>query len=68
VQEELLHYETRLLKLRHLHTEAALEAARKGKDYQPNKTSDAHIMQHTRNVEKLHRDIEAKIMQKHVEL
>ncbi|XP_011498576.1 PREDICTED: alpha-2-macroglobulin receptor-associated protein [Ceratosolen solmsi marchali] len=68
LKEELLHYETRLLKLRHLHTEAALEAARKGKDYKPNKTSDTHISQHTRNVEKLHRDIEAKIMQKHVEL
>ncbi|KAJ8674115.1 hypothetical protein QAD02_005377 [Eretmocerus hayati] len=68
LKEELFHYETRLLKLRHLHTEAALEAARKGKEYEPDATSDNQIKRHVKNVEKLHRDIEDRIMQKHVEL
>ena len=56
------------MKLRHLHTEAALEAARKGKDYVANATQNTHIKKHARNVEKLHKDIEAKIMEKHIEL
>ncbi|XP_015597936.1 alpha-2-macroglobulin receptor-associated protein [Cephus cinctus] len=69
LKEELLHYESRLLKLRHLHTEAALEAARKGKPYDlQNSTVQQHIKKHTRTVEKLHMDIETKIMQKHIEL
>ena len=69
MQEELLHYESRLLKLRHLHTEAALEAARNGKSYDiDNDTNRQHIKKHARTVEKLHMDLEAKIMQKHVEL
>lgn len=56
------------MKLRHLHTEAALEAARNGKEYKPNTTHVTHIKRHTMDVEKLHKDIESKIMQKHVEL
>lgn len=67
VQEELLHYESRLLKLRHLHTEEALEAARKGHDLD-NSTTEQHIKKHVRTIQKLHMDIENKIMQKHTEL
>lgn len=69
LKEELLHYESRLLKLRHLHTEAALEAAKKGKEYDlDNATSRQHIKKHARTVEKLHMDLEAKILSKHAEL
>lgn len=69
LKEELFHYEGRLLKLRHLHTEAALETARKGKSHDTeNPTVDQHIKKHTRTVQKLHMDIESKIMQRHSEL
>lgn len=68
LQEELHHYESRLLKLRHLHTEAALEAARKGKENYDSMNSSQHIKKHARTVEKLHMDLEAKILQKHTEL
>ena len=69
LKEELLHYEGRLLKLRHLHTEAALEAARLGKSHDlDNNTMQQHIKKHARTVEKLHIDIETKIMQRHSEL
>lgn len=65
----MLHYEGRLLKLRHLHTEAALEAARQGKQYDlENSTMEQHIKKHARTIQKLHTDLEAKIMQKHSEL
>lgn len=67
-QEELLHYEGRLLKLRHLHTEAALDAARKGKEYDiENSTMEQHIKKHARTVQKLHADLETKILQRHSE-
>ena len=63
------HYELRLMKLRHLHTEAALEAARKGKAFDfENSTDQSHIKKHARTVEKLHMEIESKIFQKHTEL
>ncbi|XP_076765986.1 alpha-2-macroglobulin receptor-associated protein [Xylocopa sonorina] len=69
LKQELLHYEGRLLKLRHLHTEAALEAARQGKKYEiDNSTHEQHIKKHARTVQKLHADLEAKIMQRHSEL
>ncbi|XP_043492083.1 alpha-2-macroglobulin receptor-associated protein [Polistes fuscatus] len=69
LKEELLHYESRLIKLRHLHTEAALEAARKGKSYDlDNSTSQQHIKKHARTVQKLHTELETRIMQKHTEL
>ncbi|XP_014205942.1 alpha-2-macroglobulin receptor-associated protein [Copidosoma floridanum] len=64
LKEELLHYETRLIKLRQMHTDAALEAARQGKD-QPN---DTHIKRHVLSVEKLHNEIQDKILSKHTEL
>lgn len=69
LKEELLHYEGRLLKLRHLHTEAALEAARQGKHYEVgNSMKEQHIKKHARTVQKLHTDLESRIMQRHSEL
>ncbi|XP_012163544.1 alpha-2-macroglobulin receptor-associated protein [Bombus terrestris] len=69
LKEELLHYEGRLLKLRHLHTEAALEAARQGKPYDiENSTMEHHIKKHSRTVQKLHADLETRILQRHSEL
>lgn len=69
VQEELLHYESRLLKLRHLHAEEALKAAQKEQVYDlDNSTTEQHIKKHVRTVQKLHMDLENKIMQKHTEL
>ncbi|XP_076655488.1 alpha-2-macroglobulin receptor-associated protein [Halictus rubicundus] len=68
LKEELLHYEGRLLKLRHLHTEAALEVARKKKaNSVDNSTNEQRIKKHARTVQKLHMDLEAKII-KHTEL
>jgi len=66
-QEELLHYESRLLKLRHLHAEEALEAAQKQHDSETS-TAEQHIKKHVRTVQKLHMDLENKIMQRHTEL
>ncbi|XP_034949388.1 alpha-2-macroglobulin receptor-associated protein [Chelonus insularis] len=68
LKEELQHYETRLLKLRHLHTEAALEAARNGKNYDPDNSTKQNIKKHARTVEKLHADIESRILERHTEL
>ncbi|XP_015111684.1 alpha-2-macroglobulin receptor-associated protein [Diachasma alloeum] len=68
LKEELRHYETRLLKLRHLHTEAALEAARNGKDYDADNSTKQNIKKHARTVEKLHADIESRILERHTEL
>ncbi|XP_012268426.2 alpha-2-macroglobulin receptor-associated protein [Athalia rosae] len=69
LKEELHHYERRLLKLRHLHAATALAEAKKNnkQDYD-NSTADKSIKKHARTVEKLHLELEAKIMQKHVEL
>lgn len=64
-----MHYESRLLKLRHLHTEGALEAAKKGQLHDSeNSTAEQHIKKHVRTVQKLHKDLETKIMQRHTEL
>lgn len=69
LKEELTHYEGRLLKLRHYHTEAALEAARRGKQFElENSTLEQQIKKHARHVEKLRADLEAKIIQRHTEL
>ncbi|KAG5317490.1 AMRP protein, partial [Pseudoatta argentina] len=69
LKEELLHYESRLLKLRHLHAEEALEAAQKKQLHDlENSTAEQHIKKHIRTVQKLHMDLETKIMQKHTEL
>lgn len=72
---ELLHYENRLLKLRHMQAEAALND-----DYNKKKIKisggksngmqmmEDNIKKHERKVEKIHLDIETRIMQKHIEL
>lgn len=70
---ELLHYEKRLLKLRHLQVEAVLGAEQRGKKMPGEKVKIGEMMDETikkqaRKVEKLHLDLEARIMQKHVEL
>ncbi|CAK9795351.1 Alpha-2-macroglobulin receptor-associated protein [Anthophora quadrimaculata] len=69
LKEELSHLEGRLLKLRHLHTQAALEAARQRNPYElENSTMEQHIKKHARTVQKLHAHLEEKIMQRHSEL
>lgn len=75
MQVELLHYENRLLKLRHLQAEAALGSERHAKKEKMagEKTEGLQVMEETikkqaRKVEKLHLDLETRIMQKHVEL
>lgn len=71
---ELLHYEKRLLKLRHLQLEAALDNSHKNKKLGPGDkvyvadVMDDAIKKHARKVEKIHIDLEARIMQKHIEL
>lgn len=72
IRTELLHYENRLLKLRHYQVEAALYE-QKHPDKEKDKTNGAllmkdHIKKQTRKVEKIHLDLETKIMQKHIEL
>lgn len=68
-----MHYENRLLKLRHLQAEAEIAKDRlESKPY--GKPSEAHILhmdkikKQVRKAEKLHTDLEARIMQKHIEL
>ncbi|XP_046616103.1 alpha-2-macroglobulin receptor-associated protein isoform X1 [Neodiprion virginianus] len=69
LKEELRHYERRLLKLRHFHTSAALADGKRGKSEDfDNSTAEKNVKKHARIVEKLHLDLETKIMQKHVEL
>ncbi|KAJ8866820.1 hypothetical protein PR048_032681 [Dryococelus australis] len=72
---ELLHYENRVLKLRHMQAEAATGTERhKSKEAQlGGKTEGLRMMEDNlkkqmRKVEKLHVELEAKIMQRHVEL
>ncbi|KAG8331263.1 low density lipoprotein receptor- protein associated protein 1 [Homalodisca vitripennis] len=70
---ELFHYEKRLLKLRHLQVEAALAGDSRGKKQAGEKltlseVNDETIKKQARKVEKLHLDLEARIMQKHIEL
>lgn len=72
LQVELFHYEKRLLKLRHMQVEAVL-AADSGKKQAGDKLTLSDINNETikkqaRRVEELHIDIEARIMQKHIEL
>lgn len=75
IRTELLHYENRLLKLRHLQAEAAL-SEKKHKDKE-NVTGDKsngqmlledNIKKTARKVEKMHLNLETKIMQRHIEL
>lgn len=72
---ELMHYENRLLKLRHMQAESALnEEYHKEKEKMAGvkndglKMMDENIKKQARKVDRLHLDIETKIMQKHIEL
>lgn len=72
---ELLHYENRLLKLRHLQAEQALKedfhnkkAKVLGEKPNGHKIMEDSIRKHARKVEKIHLDLETKIMQRHIEL
>ncbi|XP_023944367.2 alpha-2-macroglobulin receptor-associated protein isoform X2 [Bicyclus anynana] len=62
---ELKHYESRLLKLRMLHADH-LSAAGDKMDYFADQQQ--MIKKHTRKVEKLHADLEGRIMARHTEL
>lgn len=68
-----MHYENRLLKLRHLHAEAEASGVRKAKLAGHKPSEGALLMEDTikkqeRKVEKLRIDLETRIMQKHIEL
>lgn len=72
---ELMHYENRLLKLRHMQAEHALNSDKYGEKIKiaGDKPNGMQMMEDTikkqaRKVEKLHLDLETRIMQKHVEL
>lgn len=70
---ELRHYEDRLLKLRNLQVEAAFLDKKDDLNMSGVKNDGAQIMVDTikkqaRKVEKLHYDLESKIMERHVEL
>ncbi|XP_066993825.1 alpha-2-macroglobulin receptor-associated protein [Anabrus simplex] len=70
---ELLHYENRLLKLRHLQAEAALGADRRAQKMAGEKPEglllvEENIKKQARKAEKLHLDLETRIMQRHIEL
>lgn len=72
---ELLHYENRLLKLRHMQAEHAINTEKytekmkiAGEKTDGHRLMEDNIKKQSRKVEKLHLDIESRIMQKHVEL
>lgn len=70
---ELLHYENRLLKLRHLQAEAAFgtgHRAAKPAGEKPATLEDLEdsIKKHARKADKLHAHLESKIINKHLEL
>lgn len=72
---ELLHYENRLLKLRHLQAEAALnkQGHIEKEKLAGGKTDgmlllEDNIKKQSRKVEKMHLDLETRIMQRHIEL
>ncbi|XP_063228088.1 alpha-2-macroglobulin receptor-associated protein [Bacillus rossius redtenbacheri] len=72
---ELMHYENRVLKLRHMQAEAAVGSDRRqAKEAQLGAKTDGirmmedNVKKQMRKVEKLHLELEAKIMQRHVEL
>lgn len=73
IRVELSHYEKRLLKLRRMHVDAALEEELKKKSKDLDKLSAAEITEdmikkQTRKVAKLHLDIESRIAARHSEL
>jgi len=71
----MLHYENRLLKLRHLHAEAEANAQRHIEKKEISKQlsesaklTEENIKKSERKVEKLKLDLETRIVQKHIEL
>lgn len=73
IRVELAHYEKRLLKLRRMHVDAAMEEEMRKKSKNLDKLSTAEITEdmikkQTRKVAKIHLDLESKIMSKHSEL
>lgn len=75
LQSELLHYENRLLKLRHLHAEVAANSERDLAKKEITKQlsegmqmMENNIKKSSRKVEKLRLDLETRIMQRHIEL
>ncbi|CAG9766721.1 unnamed protein product [Ceutorhynchus assimilis] len=75
LKTELFHYENRLLKLRHLQAEHAINEDKhlKKQKYSGGKSNGHKLMEdnikkHARKVDKIHLDIETKIMQRHIEL
>jgi hypothetical protein len=73
LQVELKHYEKRVEKLQHLHAEYLVKDAHHGKthlhtDKDVNSIFADKIKRHERSVEKLHADLENKILNRHIEL
>ncbi|KAL1491821.1 hypothetical protein ABEB36_012358 [Hypothenemus hampei] len=75
LKSELMHYENRLLKLRHMQVEHALNEEKhnkkqkfSGEKSHGHKMMEDNIKKQARKVDKLHLEIETKIMQKHIEL
>lgn len=75
LKAELLHYENRLLKLRHMQVEHAINEDKHNKKqkFSGEKANGAKMMEENirkqaRKVDKIHLDIETKIMQRHIEL
>lgn len=68
---ELLHYESRLMKLRHLHAEHALQKEKYKTKLAGKEDSFDHLEQNikkqTRKVEKIHEEMERRVF-KHLEL
>ncbi|XP_030763749.1 alpha-2-macroglobulin receptor-associated protein [Sitophilus oryzae] len=75
LKEELLHYENRLLKLRHMQADHAIKEDKYNKKEKITgekshgfKMAEETIRKQARKVDKIHLDIETKIMQRHIEL
>ncbi|EEB17579.1 alpha-2-macroglobulin receptor-associated protein precursor, putative [Pediculus humanus corporis] len=73
LKTELLHYEHRLMKLRHLHAEAEFHLSKSPKvtgekPAQGLLSTDEIVKKQEKKVAKLRLDLETKIMQKHIEL
>ncbi|KOB77850.1 Alpha-2-macroglobulin receptor-associated protein [Operophtera brumata] len=62
---ELQHYESRLLKLRHLHADHVAAAGDKMNHFEE---QEQMIKKHSRKVEKMHADLEERILGRHTEL
>ncbi|KAK7066466.1 Low-density lipoprotein particle receptor binding [Halocaridina rubra] len=71
---ELKHYEHRLLKVRHMSGQLEFQKTRSGEDLEKLETSEGQrvigerLSKQKRKVEKLHEDLEMRILQRHLEL